>query len=78
MNFYEGTLASILGPYFLSESGISFLDSLWLISIKDQCFVQLLSLDNQTDSKDLIVKFIQRFVKPLLHFGVQVFLITPK
>lgn len=46
--------------------------------IEGVLLVQLLSLDNQTDSKDLIVNFIQRFVKPLLHFGVQVFLITPE
>lgn len=44
--------------------------------IQGVLLVKLLSSDNQTDSKDIIVKFIQRFVKPLLYFGVQVFLIT--
>lgn len=63
MNFCAGTLASILGAFFLSESGISLLDSLRLISIKDQCFVagliqgvllvELLSPDNQTAKTSL-------------------------
>lgn len=39
INFCSGTLASILGPGFLSETGISLLDPRRLISIKDQCSV---------------------------------------
>lgn len=82
INFCSGTLASILGPSFLSETGISLLDSKRLISIKDQgsvaglfvLLVMLLSPDNQMDSKRL-VKFIQSFFKSLLPFWVQVFLI---